>query len=288
MVNMPDITPLIRKALVIDFRPAAVPSSWNRSDDLIPQYIDAMRKASQDILTFQVVDKMELPEYPVLMDGRQYTDTTFAGVLADSRSALRDAHGNYPLADYEQIIQKFDLLQKVESEQIDEVWMFGGPYFGFYESRMVGKGAFWCNGPGIEQNCRRFVIMGFNYERDVKEMVHDYGHRSESVLAKHFGSETFLRKMYALQPTPAPVNAYEQFLLDVGTVHRKPGGADYSQDEFAWLSAMQPEWWPPTIDPNLVKASPPITPKSAESKSVATGSWYQALMDLLGSLFGKK
>ena len=43
------------------------------------------------------------------------------------------------LADYEQIIQKFDLLGKIESAQIDEVWMFGGPYFGFYESRMVGN-----------------------------------------------------------------------------------------------------------------------------------------------------
>jgi hypothetical protein len=285
---MPDITPLTRKVLVIDFRPPAVPARWNRCDDLIPGYIDAMRKASQDILTFQVVDKLELPEYPVLMDGRQYTDTTFAGVLADSRSALRDAHGNYPLADYEQIIQKFELLQKVESGQIDEVWMFGGPYFGFYESRMVGTGAFWCNGPGIEQDCRRFVIMGFNYERDVKEMVHDYGHRSESVLAKHFGSETYLQKMYAQQPTPAPANAYEQFLLDVGTVHRKPGGADYSQDEFAWLAAMQPEWWPPTIDPNLVGVPGPHTPVPAGSNLAAPKSWYQFVLDFYASLFGKK
>ncbi len=109
---MPDITPLTRKVLVIDFRPTAVPSGWNRSDDLIPGYIAAMQKASQDVLAYQVVEKLEVPEYPVLMDGSQYTDATFAGVLADSRSALRDAHGNYLLADYEQIIQKFDLLQK--------------------------------------------------------------------------------------------------------------------------------------------------------------------------------
>ena len=238
---MPDSTPLTRKVLVIDFHPTAVPARWHRSDDLIPQYIDAMRKASQDILAYQVVEKLATPEYPVLMDGHQYTDTTYLGVLADDKSALRNTNGTYLLTDYGQIIQKFGLLGKIESAQIDEVWMFGGPYFGFYESRMVGKGAFWCNAPAIEQDCRRFVIMGFNYERDVKEMVHDYGHRAENVLAKQFGSEVYLRKMYAQQPTPAPANAYEQFLLDVGTVHRKPGGADYSQDEFAWLSAMQPE-----------------------------------------------
>jgi hypothetical protein len=275
---MPDITPLTRKVLVIDFHPTAVPARWNRSDDLIPGYIDAMRKASKDILSYQVVEKLEVPEYPLLMGGRQYTDTTFAGVLADGRSALRDANGSYLLADYEQIIQKYDLLQKIESAQIDEVWMFGGPYFGFYESRMVGKGAFWCNGPAIEQDCRRFVIMGFNYERDVKEMVHDYGHRAENILAKQFGSEPYLRELYSQQRTPAPANAYEQFLLDVGTVHRKPGGEEYSQDEFAWLSAMQPNWWPPTIDPNLVGASQQIGRKL----------WYQSVRGFFASLFVKK
>ena len=200
---MPDITPFTRKVLVIDFRPAAVLARWNRSDDLIPGYIEAMRKASKDILAYQVVEKLEVTEYPLLVDGSQYTDTTYIGVIADDRSALRDANGNYLLADYEGIIQKFDIIQKVESAQIDEVWMFGGPYFGFYESRMMGKGAFWCNGPAIERDCRRFVIMGFNYEREVKEMVHDYGHRAENILAKHFGSETYLNKLYRLESTPA-------------------------------------------------------------------------------------
>lgn len=290
---MPDITPFTRKVLVIDFRPAAVPARWNRSDDLIPGYIEAMRKVSKDILTYQVVEKLGVPDFPVLVDGRQYTDTSYIGVLADDKSAMRDAAGNYLLADYEQIIQKFDLLQQIEDRQIDEVWMFGGPYFGFYESRMVGRGAFWCNGPAIERNCRRFVIMGFNYEREVKEMVHDYGHRAESILAKYFGSEKYLNKMYRLESTPPPANAYERFLLAVGTVHRQPGGEEYSQDEFTWLSAMQPEWWPPTIDPNLVGAPQPLPPAPDDSSPddatpVPPKPWYQAILDFFVSLFGKK
>ncbi len=284
---MPEITPLTRKVLVIDFRPAAVPAAWNCSDGLIPKYIDAMRRASQGILSYQVVEKLDVLEYPLLMDGRQYTDTTFPEALADDQRALRDAKGNYMLADYDRILQKFDLLNKVESAHIDEVWMFGGPYFGFYESRMVGKGAFWCNGPAMEHACRRFVIMGFNYQRDVKEMVHDYGHRAESLLAKHFGSETYLRKLYAQQSTPRPANAYEQFLLDLGTVHRKPGGEEYGQDEFAWLSGMQPEWWPPTIDPNLVGALGPLPQMPVELKLDAPKSWFQSILDFFAALFGK-
>lgn len=281
---MPDITPLTRNVLVIDFHPAAVPAHWNHADDLIPRYIEAMKKASNNLLVYQVVEKIESAEYPVLIDGSQYTDTTYAAVLTDPQRALRDAKGNYIPSDYLKIIQKFDLLQKVKNALIDEVWMFGGPYFGFYESRMVGKGAFWCNGPAIEQACRRFIIMGFNYERDVKEMIHDYGHRSESLLAKHFGSETFLAGIYGLQTGLASSNGYEQFLANVGTVHRKPGGAEYGQDEFAWLSAMKPEWWPPTIDPNLVQAPNP----PAQVAKTSQKPWYQFILDFLGLIFGRK
>jgi hypothetical protein len=276
---MPEVTPLKRKVLVIDFHPSGIPARWNRSDELIPKYIEAMRKASQDILAYQVVEKLEVPEFPLLVDGSQYTETTFIRVLADDRSALRDANGSYLLADYDQIIDEFDLLDKIENEQIDEVWMFGGPYFGFYESCMVGRDAFWCNGPGIEKDCRRFVIMGFNYERDVKEMVHDYGHRAENILAKYFDSETYLRRTHRQKPTPPPVNAYEQFLLEVGTVHRVPGGEEYGQDEYTWLAAMQPDWWPPTIDPNLVVVPLPVMPKKP---------WYKSIRDFFASLFGKE
>lgn len=280
---MPDITPLTRKVLVIDFHPAGVPEHWNRSADLIPQYIDKMREASQGILEYQVVETLDIPEYPQLLEGHQYTETTYTEVLADDQRALRDTNGKYMLADYDQIIQKYDLLKKIEDEEIDEVWMFGGPYFGFYESRMVGRGAFWCNGPAMEQDCRRFVIMGFNYERSVKEMVHDYGHRAESLLAKSFDSDGFLRKLYRQDASLVPANAYEQFLMDLGTVHREPGGVEYDQDEFAWLSAMRPEWWPPTIDPNLVRTPQPVAPIPVESKR-----WYQPILDFFASLFGKK
>jgi hypothetical protein len=285
---MPDITPLTRKVLVIDFRPPGILARWNRTDDLIPGYIEAMRKASKGTLSYEVAKKLETPEYPLLLDGSQYDETTYIGVLADDKSAFRDVNGNYLFSDYDQIIQKFDLLDKIENKHIDEVWMFGGPYFGFYESRMVGRGAFWCNGPAVEKNCRRFVIMGFNYERDVKEMVHDYGHRAESLLAKHFDSETYLRRTYRLKSNPPPTNGYEQFLLEYGTVHRKPGGEDYSQNEYAWLSAMQPEWWPPTINPNLVGTSQPAPPELAESKMAAPKPWYQAILDFFASLFGKE
>lgn len=248
-------TVMTRKVLAIDFRPTAIPANWNNTDILIQKYITAMQQASGNMLTYQLVNKLVAQEYPILLDGRRYDNTLWKLALADDTKAFRDSHGSYMLADYQRIIQDFKLIQQVQSQQIDEVWMFGGPLFGFYESRMVGKGAFWCNGPAMEQDCRRFVIMGFNYERDLKEMVHDFGHRAESTLARLFGSQTFLHLLYAsplpaFTALPAPKNDFEQFLSTHGTVHRKPGGADYGQDEIAWVSALKPEWFPPIADPN--------------------------------------
>lgn len=42
--------------------------------------------------------------------------------------------------DYRAIIRQYDVVQRVESGEIDEVWLFGFPYAGFYESIMVGRG----------------------------------------------------------------------------------------------------------------------------------------------------
>ena len=241
------------KVMIINFCPAAVPATWAKADDLARQYISTMIAASDNTLAYQVVIRKNIHDYPPLEDGRRYNDVTWAQAMADDKLAFRNQHGGYVMADYVKIIQDLALLALIRDKVMDEVWMFGGPYFGFYESRMVGRGAFWCNAPGVEQTGRLFVMMGYNYQRDVKEMVHDFGHRAESILGKQFNSMAFLNQLYGQQPTPAPANDFETFLLQNGTTHRPPGGADYSQDELAWVTKLKPEWWVPAVDPNLVK-----------------------------------
>jgi len=258
-----------RKVMVIIFRPPgpnfqSKAGSWSDPNTLVAGYIARMTEVSHNQLTYQVTVTKTGSYFPVLKDGRCYDDATWAQAIADDTKAYRDAAtGKYEPADYGRILADFNVLQAVKDGSVDEVWLFGGPLFGFPESCMVGKGAFWCNEDPIQAETRRFVVMGFNYERGVKEMVHDYGHRVESILAAQFGSIAFLNAMYPrdlaasapLPPAasfPAPKNAFEQFLLDHGTVHRLPGGVVYSQDEAAWLSALQAEWWPATIDPQRV------------------------------------
>ena len=58
---------------------------------------------------------------------------------------------------------------------------------------MGGPGAFWCNAPPLKNtdaSKRRFVIMGFSYERYIGEMEEAYGHRAESIMEKAFSKLT--------------------------------------------------------------------------------------------------
>jgi hypothetical protein len=58
---------------------------------------------------------------------------------------------------------------------------------------MVGRGAFWCNSPPVEgfDSCSgRFVIMGFNYERDVGCMLENFGHRVEAIMDRVWRDQT--------------------------------------------------------------------------------------------------
>jgi hypothetical protein len=80
-------------------------------------------------------------------------------------------------------------LKRIANNEIDEVWVFNFPHAGFYESIMAGPRAFWCNAPPLhhtEAAKRRFVIMGFSYERGVGEMLENLGHRAESIMEKTF------------------------------------------------------------------------------------------------------
>jgi hypothetical protein len=243
----------VPKVLLIDFRPPAVPQGWRNAIGLAEEFIEAMIQISHKILIYELVAKLEIATYPFLTNGLQYNDVTWPQAMQDEKSAIRDSHGNPLLADYQRILLDYKILQGIKNNQIDEVWMFGGPYFGFYESQMVGKGAFWCNSPGIEQATRRFVVMGFNYQRGLREMIHSYGHRVESILARNFNSQDFQNKLYTHQPTPAPKNPFEQWLLKNGTVHSAPNGAEYGQNEIDWATALNTEWWPLISDPNAVK-----------------------------------
>ena len=164
-------------------RPVREVRGWADPRAQAAQYAADMEEASGGSVTYEQVGWQELDEYPLKQTGFRYDDASYQACL--------DAPGlcHQPDAvDYGRIISDHDLCGRVERGEIDEVWAFGGPYFGFYESTMAGDGAFWVNSPAVPgvRCARRFIIMGFNYERGVAEMLHDFGHRVESTMQEVF------------------------------------------------------------------------------------------------------
>jgi hypothetical protein len=133
--------------------------------------------------------------------------------------------------DYNDIINQYDLCNKRNNGDIDEVWVYGHPYTKMYESRMTGPTAFPYNSPPLlgGNNCAKLmVIMGYNYERGVAEAMHSTGHRSENAMTQAYG------RWEELNPNPNNFEiytAYNQMLpgkANVGNIHFPPNGTgDY-------------------------------------------------------------
>ncbi len=157
---------------------------WNDPEELSKGYISDVQLASGGLVQYQIVERIDVDAFPSKVDGYVYDPQTYLDVVRGARRPYMPQE-----ADYHAIIDRFNILQRVANDEIDEVWIWNFPHAGFYESIMAGPGAFWCNAPPLvntETSLRRFVIMGFSYERGVGEMLENLGHRVESIMQKTF------------------------------------------------------------------------------------------------------
>ncbi len=238
--------PIHRKVYLIIFNPT-VPSQggkrlnqvlgWNDPDELTKGHIADMKEVSYGYANYEVVDRIEVDAFPVKKDGFRYKANDFVKGWK-SKSGFHQPDE----VDYQAIIKEFRLFDRVNSGQIDEVWMHGFPYAGFYESIMVGPGAFWCNAPAINSNevNRRFVIMGFNYQRGIGEMLENQGHRAESIVKytyRHKEGEKNLWEKFTRYDKTHPGKA------EVGIVHFAPNSLkDYDWGNKTKVTSYADDW----------------------------------------------
>lgn len=231
-----DPQPVTRNVSLIIFDPL-VPSQnhkplskvlgWGKAETLVNGYISDLHTSSHGYLNYQIVETLQTPTFPVKADGFEYeADAYLQSWMSGSGFHTPD------LCDYHRILADYDLVKKVNSRTIDEVWLVAMPYGGFYESIMAGPGAFFCNAPpltGTDAN-RRFVIMGFTYQRGVGEMLESFGHRAESILRQVFRNTSGVK------------NLWERFIRYEQT---SPGQAECGTVHFAPNSTRDYEWGSP-------------------------------------------
>lgn len=182
------------KVLVLNFDPVMPESGlavhehfgWNGPHALATSYAADMTAASEGAVTYSIAQWIDVDQFPQKADGFSYTPSTYEDCMSDSSLCHSPDQ-----VDYEKVIADYDICSRVQSDEISEVWLFGAPYFGYYESTMAGTGAYWVNSPPVEVACgKKFIIMGFNYERGTESMLHDFGHRMESILGRAFETWT--------------------------------------------------------------------------------------------------
>ncbi|MBI3537058.1 MAG: hypothetical protein HY070_05825 [Chloroflexi bacterium] len=162
--------------------------SWfNNPDELIAGYVQDLAAVSNGLVNYKIVETVEDTTFAAKDNGYVFQGSDFVSAYT-TRQPL---DGN--MVDYGAILAKYNIVQRVANNELDEVWLMGYPNAGFYESTMGGRGAFWCNGPVLpntEKCPRRFVVMGFNFERGIGEMEEAFGHRTESIMEQVYHGKT--------------------------------------------------------------------------------------------------
>jgi len=189
--------PTTLRTLLIGYDPVVEPSTgkklsefmqWNNVEELTDGFISDILQVSDGLVRYQITQRIDVDAFPAKVDGYVYDARTYLNVVRSTSPPYMPQE-----ADYYAIIDRFRILQRVANDEIDEAWVFNFPHAGFYESIMGGPGAFWCNAPPLrntEASLRRFIIMGFSYERGVGEMLENMGHRAESIMEKTFENLT--------------------------------------------------------------------------------------------------
>jgi hypothetical protein len=211
---------------------------WKDPDSLARVCIEDIRECSGGYINFVIAERIEADEWPMLVDGYRYDDSTFLAQWK-ARKGFHQPEG----VDYHELVRRFDIVRKIDEGLIDEVWDIAFPYGGYWESTMMGKNAIYCNSdPHNDIDSKRvFIYMGFNFERGVGEMLEDFGHRAESILEHVYGGWEANEKndwnKFTLYDKNAPGKA------QCGNVHFAPNSVkDYDWANKTVVDSYCDEW----------------------------------------------
>ena len=269
------------RVLILNFDPTITSSGnslsthkgWSNPYTLAEGYMKEIYASSGNKLRYTVSDWKNVNEFPIKNDDFQYNETTYLDCIDNGNGCHSPDR-----VDYLQLIADNNIDQLINNNEIDEVWLFGGPYFGFFESAMTGPGNFWVNGiiNGNTTAERPYVIMGFNYQRQVAQMLHNLNHRTESTLQRFYGSWNRVN----------PVTNWDKFststtFLAQGGSTVKPGvgschhphnaNADYDYGNILAIETTAEDW---INYPNLIRATTSISSTAWGGNEIGYQKWW--------------
>lgn len=242
-----DSRPVTVKVLVLNFDPVILEEGgkrlhevgqWNDPRKLAEGYIADVREASGGQIRYRIAEWRDIDSFHTKTDGFAYSSKQYL-------ECMRTGKGWHDpdTADYPRTFREFGVLPRIGSGEIDEVWFFGGPYFGYNESAMAGPRSFYINGAVYDKvpSRRPFAIMGFNYERGVAEMLHNLCHRTESTMSRIYGG--WRAEELTSNWARFAANLKQSGTAACGTCHYPPNGeSDYDYANPRTVMSTAEDW----------------------------------------------
>ncbi|AKJ05409.1 concanavalin A-like lectin/glucanase superfamily protein [Archangium gephyra] len=169
---------------------------WPDEQAYSRQLVGKLQQVTLGSVNYQVVEDVAINAFPLKRDGFRYNYETYMACRANSANCHRPDDASYAamMADY-QAARASSLCDKIASGAIDEVWVWGGDYFGFDEFafKIPNDAPAFAPQPynywiyeGRKKDLpvcgRTYFVMGFNPDVGFDNMMHSYGHRIESAL----------------------------------------------------------------------------------------------------------
>lgn len=156
-----------------------------------------------------------------------------------------DEEPRIPLTiDYGQLMKRFEIPQSIAAREYDEVWLMGYPYAGFNEAVMGGPNALWLTGPAIpdtDNSLRRFVVMGFDYSKDVGAMLEAFIHRTEAIMYNEYSNFLPRENLWAKFTS---IDKNNHMNAGVGTAHFAPNSlSDYDWNNPRYVLSTCNDWY---------------------------------------------
>ena len=232
---------------------------------LVDELVEDLEYSSHGYLDVNIVKTERLNEFPKYTKEFYLNDTTTAKSFDENtyieRSRSKDNSnkgdwynfamnkeysGKYSPTgftyDYEYLLEKYDLVNKRNAGEFDQVWLCSLDPSDAYEDMMVGRTPYFVNGGVLEKDCPNFIIFSPTFSRR-DSSLHALGHAFENVVRRAFNINTGEQKDYTKDGYDVTtdeqyekLNLWEKFSLSkfnctgdyagVGNVHLPPNAED--------------------------------------------------------------
>jgi hypothetical protein len=227
---------------------------WRDPVLLANSLVKHFKEATDSVVNFQIVETVNAS----ILFTKYYDDylsaTQYVQLLQEPGwKSLKTASDSGKIYfDYREFVKYYKFDERRNNGEIDEVWVYCGPYLGMYESQLLGPKAFWWNSPPINDGTaltKLLSVMGLNYERGVDQGFHSFGHRMESAMRQAYFETTGL-DWNPKRTNPTPWDLFTRIEKDVpggshvGNIHFPPNGtSDYNYGNTTLVTSYAENWY---------------------------------------------